>query len=325
VATAKENLGKFYCAKNEYAKAEIEFKDAINIKRKTLGKTHPSLSVTLDRLVSLYSKKGDKQNAIETLRELAEVLRVNLGENHPDCVKANDALKDFMGSSKLPTYPSTKGLGIHIDTGRPAIRVHSVTPQWREILRKANISRRDLKDPQLTSVILDLIEQTVRTGRPPRSDRIAPQCVTVGQSNAAPPGRVPSPRVFNRIQFFARNALNLIATAAKGRSWLSASRKHIPSDRPADGIDPNTSSANLDYYFEDTNDGFLDDELDKLLSKNGLRLSVSIEDELILPDIEELSDAARERLANKLAASMKRLRETSRAFSEPVDDWDEDF
>jgi len=65
------------------AAAEPLLRQALEIRRKSLGEKHPSFAKSLNNLAELYISRGDYPAAESLLRQALEIKRTDLGEEHP--------------------------------------------------------------------------------------------------------------------------------------------------------------------------------------------------------------------------------------------------
>ena len=84
VATALNNLAKFYYMTVAYAKAEPLFQRALTIFEKALGREHPTVATTLDDLAMLYRAMGAYAKAEPLYQRSLLITEKTLGPDHPD-------------------------------------------------------------------------------------------------------------------------------------------------------------------------------------------------------------------------------------------------
>ncbi|GAB4130697.1 MAG: hypothetical protein OHK0045_12710 [Raineya sp.] len=94
------NLGNFQAAASNASKAEISYKKCIEIRKKTLGTTHPDYIKSVDKLANLYAATGKQTEADKLLAQLKKDQKNNQqpenlqGQNSPEFAKTltNQAL-----------------------------------------------------------------------------------------------------------------------------------------------------------------------------------------------------------------------------------------
>ena len=88
---------------DDYAKAEPLLKEALEIRRKVLGREHPDTATSLNNLAELYQAMGDYAKAEPLFKEALEICQKVLGPEHPETAASlnNLALLEFdLGRSK---------------------------------------------------------------------------------------------------------------------------------------------------------------------------------------------------------------------------------
>ena len=68
----------------DYARAEPLFRQALEIRKKALGESHPDYATSLNNLAVLYRAMGDYARAEPLFRQALEIQKKALGESHPD-------------------------------------------------------------------------------------------------------------------------------------------------------------------------------------------------------------------------------------------------
>ncbi len=68
----------------DYAAALPLYRQALEIRRTTLGENHPDYANSLNNLAVLYREMGDYAAALPLYRQALEIRRTTLGEDHPD-------------------------------------------------------------------------------------------------------------------------------------------------------------------------------------------------------------------------------------------------
>jgi len=64
VALSASNLGQLYVAQGQPAKAEPFYRQALSIRQKALGLSHPEVAKTLEELANVLRKLGRSQEAV---------------------------------------------------------------------------------------------------------------------------------------------------------------------------------------------------------------------------------------------------------------------
>ena len=79
-----DTLARELQTQGKYDEAEPLYREALEVKRETLGDRHPDTLLTINNLGGLLKGKGDLAAAEPLLREALEVQRETLGDRHPD-------------------------------------------------------------------------------------------------------------------------------------------------------------------------------------------------------------------------------------------------
>ena len=74
--------------KDDLAAAEPLLREALEVKRETLGNRHPDTLLSINNLGSLLQAKGDLAAAELLYREALEVRRETLGSRHPSTLNS---------------------------------------------------------------------------------------------------------------------------------------------------------------------------------------------------------------------------------------------
>ena len=77
-------MGSLLKAKDDLAAAEPLLREALGVKRETLGNRHPSTLASINNLGTLLLEKGDLTAAESLLREALEGMRETFGNRHPN-------------------------------------------------------------------------------------------------------------------------------------------------------------------------------------------------------------------------------------------------
>ena len=83
-ATLLNNLGGVYEAQGEYEKALENYRKALSIKERVLGKNHPATAATYNNMGGVYRAKGEYEKALEYYGKALEIFERVLGKDHPD-------------------------------------------------------------------------------------------------------------------------------------------------------------------------------------------------------------------------------------------------
>ena len=83
VLTSLNNLAGLYDSQGRYGEAEPLFEQALELRRQTLGPTHPSTLTSLNNLALLYSRQGRYGEAEPLYEEAWSSARQVLGASHP--------------------------------------------------------------------------------------------------------------------------------------------------------------------------------------------------------------------------------------------------
>ena len=79
-STLKQNLATIYQQTLRYDKAELMFRDVLEIDRKTIGETHPDFAISLQNLAVLYQAMGNFEKAKELYLQALKVDKLNGGD-----------------------------------------------------------------------------------------------------------------------------------------------------------------------------------------------------------------------------------------------------
>lgn len=72
---------------NKYKEAANLLNDALEIREKTLGESHPAVAATLNNLAVLYGKRGKYRDAEPLCKRALDIRERVLGRDHPDVAK----------------------------------------------------------------------------------------------------------------------------------------------------------------------------------------------------------------------------------------------
>jgi tetratricopeptide (TPR) repeat protein len=100
------NLGILYSELGDYKVAEPYFKQALEIRKKTLGDEHPDVASSLNNLGVLCSNIGDYQSAESFYKQSLAIKKKVFGEKHPDLVLSLDNLGQLF--SDIGDYKSAE-------------------------------------------------------------------------------------------------------------------------------------------------------------------------------------------------------------------------
>ena len=100
------NLGILYSELGDYKVAEPYFKQALEIRKKTLGDEHPDVASSLNNLGVLCSNIGDYQSAESFYKQSLAIKKKAFGEKHPDLILSLDNLGQLF--SDIGDYKSAE-------------------------------------------------------------------------------------------------------------------------------------------------------------------------------------------------------------------------
>eukprot|EP01038_Epipyxis_sp_PR26KG_P007535 gene7535-10268_t len=95
-----ETLGRFFVLKGQYAKAEEQFRRALQDREKLLGLKHPTTLTTALHLARVYMRTGDGERAEECFRRCYFGRLEVLGRRHEDSLRALLELVSFIFRNK---------------------------------------------------------------------------------------------------------------------------------------------------------------------------------------------------------------------------------
>eukprot|EP00957_Ditylum_brightwellii_P136085 10378733-Ditylum_brightwellii.AAC.1 len=81
--TNKSNLANALLDNCKYAEAERLFRQCLEAKKTSLGKTHPNTLSSMDSLVTVFNYQGKYAEAEMLSRQCLEARKTSLGETHP--------------------------------------------------------------------------------------------------------------------------------------------------------------------------------------------------------------------------------------------------
>ncbi|MGC8645901.1 MAG: tetratricopeptide repeat protein, partial [Thermoplasmata archaeon] len=84
LAAYKANLAELYRKQGKYPEAETLYKEALEIRIRSLGSNHPDVANTKNNLALLYYNQGRYSEAETLYKEALEILIKSFGEIHPD-------------------------------------------------------------------------------------------------------------------------------------------------------------------------------------------------------------------------------------------------
>uniref|UniRef100_A0A0G4F4S4 Uncharacterized protein n=1 Tax=Chromera velia CCMP2878 TaxID=1169474 RepID=A0A0G4F4S4_9ALVE len=107
-STLLNNLGLLLQDQGDLQGAEKLLREALEVRRQTLGDRHPHTLISINHLGMLLNDQGDLQGAEKLLREALEVRRQTLGDRHPHTLISINHLGmllndqgDLQGAEKL--------------------------------------------------------------------------------------------------------------------------------------------------------------------------------------------------------------------------------
>ena len=110
--TSINNLGSLLKTQGQYEEAEPLLREALEVRRRTLGDEHPGTLISINNLGLLLQDQGKYDDAEPLLREALEVKRRTPGDDHPETLKAKQKLEDLLserdGSETPPTEESDR-------------------------------------------------------------------------------------------------------------------------------------------------------------------------------------------------------------------------
>jgi tetratricopeptide (TPR) repeat protein len=91
-AASLNNLAVLYEARNELARAEVLYRQALAIQEQLLGPTHPAFALGLGTLADLERRRGQFAQAEPLFRRALAVQERALGPTHPTLARTLDRL-----------------------------------------------------------------------------------------------------------------------------------------------------------------------------------------------------------------------------------------
>ena len=114
----------------KYDEAEPLYREALEVRRATLGSRHPGTLASINNLGLLLKAKGDLAAAEPLLREALERRRATLGSGHPDTIKSMNYLglvlmaKGVYAAAELLLCKALEGQREHL--GPPAAALTTI-------------------------------------------------------------------------------------------------------------------------------------------------------------------------------------------------------
>ena len=108
-------LANCYSKIEDYNKAVEYGTKALEIRKATLGESHPDYATSLNNLAFYFSSLGDYAKAVEYETKAMEIRKATLGENHPDYTSALNNLAtyySYLGDYAKAVEYGTKALEI---------------------------------------------------------------------------------------------------------------------------------------------------------------------------------------------------------------------
>ncbi len=108
-------LADCYSKTEDYNKAVEYGTKALEIRKATLGESHPDYATSLNNLAFYFSSLGDYAKAVEYETKAMEIRKATLGENHPDYTSALNNLAtyySYLGDYAKAVEYGTKALEI---------------------------------------------------------------------------------------------------------------------------------------------------------------------------------------------------------------------
>ena len=99
------NLGALLRVQGKYDDADSILREALKIKRRTLGDNHPSIPSTLNNLGILYEVQGKFEEAEQFYRDGLEILQSTVGDEHPNTQHVKRSLESLLSKLKEAETP----------------------------------------------------------------------------------------------------------------------------------------------------------------------------------------------------------------------------
>ena len=84
MAKSINNLAVLYNNQGKYSKAEILYKQALELRKNLLGEDHPDIAESLNNLAYLYHTQGRYLEGETLYLQALELFKNLLGEDHPN-------------------------------------------------------------------------------------------------------------------------------------------------------------------------------------------------------------------------------------------------
>ena len=98
LATSLNNLAYLYYFQGRYSEAEPLFQQALEMNKRVLDESHPSVATSLNNLAYLYHFQGRYSEAEPLFQQALEMNKQVLGESHPDVANSLNNLASFYES-----------------------------------------------------------------------------------------------------------------------------------------------------------------------------------------------------------------------------------
>jgi CHAT domain-containing protein len=197
------NLAGLCKRMGDYARAEPLYRQALEIRRKSLGEAHPDYASSLESLATLYYSLGDYARAEPLFRQALEIRQKSLGEAHPDyasslnnlaflynslgdyaraeplyrqaaTVTLNSLQQSFLGESQRQQLAHAASVRFMVDSylalearhGTDGDRVYPFWLQWKGLVLRQQWRQHALVDrPELKPTFTELEQVTARLAR----------------------------------------------------------------------------------------------------------------------------------------------------------------
>jgi tetratricopeptide (TPR) repeat protein len=92
-----------FCDLGRYGEALEEYKKALDIRERVLGKDHPSTAATYNNIANVYNSQGLYGEALEEYKKALDIKERKLGKDHPDtAVTYNNIAKVYDSQGLYP-------------------------------------------------------------------------------------------------------------------------------------------------------------------------------------------------------------------------------
>ena len=91
-----DNLASLYDLQGCSSKAEILYCEALTMRKKLLGETHPYVAVSINNLAKLYYLRHQYGEAEPLYHQAIDILSTQLGSDHPMTIKALSNLQELL-------------------------------------------------------------------------------------------------------------------------------------------------------------------------------------------------------------------------------------